>query len=88
MAAQQSRPTRPSSFDSTAAAVPWWRVGWMWLVVGIPAVTVIAAITTTVLALQVPDPPIATNPGAEPVHLRQAVKAEIIPVQSQAEPHP
>ncbi len=77
MAVQQSQPTHPSSSDSAAVAIPWWRVGWMWLVVGIPAVTVMAVIATTVLALQVPDPVISTQPGAEPVHVRQAIAAEV-----------
>lgn len=73
MAATQSEPNRPSSSDDTTPATPWWRVGWMWLVVGIPVTTVLAAVVTTVLAIQTPDPPVVKR-DAEPVHLRQAIK--------------
>lgn len=35
---------------------PWWRVGPMWLVVGGPAVVVVAAIATAVIAINGADP--------------------------------
>ncbi|MFM9917661.1 MAG: nitrogen fixation protein FixH [Rhizobacter sp.] len=56
---------------------PWWREPMMWIVIGGPAIVVIAAITTGVIAWRgadevvldpvVVDPsPVAVNPGLEP----------------------
>lgn len=55
-----------------AAGLPWWRIGWMWLVVGIPAITVVAAIATITLAVATGDPSVRTPGDQPPVHLRQA----------------
>ncbi len=35
---------------------PWWRHGMMWLVLGGPAVVVVAAVITTVIAIRGADP--------------------------------
>ncbi|MDO9313777.1 MAG: nitrogen fixation protein FixH [Burkholderiaceae bacterium] len=56
---------------------PWWREPMMWVVIGGPAIVVVAAITTGVIAWRgadevvldpvVVDPsPVAINPGLEP----------------------
>lgn len=56
---------------------PWWREPMMWVVIGGPAIVVVAAITTGVVAWRgadtvVLDPvalnpsPVAANPGLEP----------------------
>jgi hypothetical protein len=51
---------------------PWWREPMMWIVLGGPAVVVVAAIATGVIAWQgadtvVLDPvPVAANPALEP----------------------
>lgn len=37
-------------------APPWWRVGMVWLVIGGPAVVVVAALATLVIAVRNPDP--------------------------------
>ncbi len=37
-------------------AQPWWREPMMWLVVGGPAVVVVAALVTAAIALHAPDP--------------------------------
>lgn len=63
---------RPSSCADAAARRSWWRSGWMWLVVGIPGVTLVAAIVTTVMAVRLADPPVAPRHGERPVHVRQA----------------
>lgn len=64
--------TQPPPSSSAEPRRPWWRSGWMWLVVGIPAVTLAAAITTTVVAVRSADPPVAATQGERPVHIRQA----------------
>lgn len=66
-----------SSAERKAAAdkqrrLPWWRSGWMWVVIGIPALTLVAAIVTTMIAMDNPDPPVEPVPGERPVHIRQA----------------
>lgn len=44
---------KPEDFESPEA---WWRVGPMWLVVGGPAIVVLAAIATAVIAIKGADP--------------------------------
>lgn len=45
---------------------PWWREPMMWLVLGAPAVSVVGGIALLVVALQRPDPVLATEPGMTP----------------------
>lgn len=73
MTALPSTPPRPlSSAEVACRPRPWWRSAWMWLVVAIPAVTLAAAIATTVVAVRAADPPVAASPGERPAHIRQA----------------
>ncbi len=46
---------------------PWWHTRMMWLVVGGPAVVVVASIVTCVIAFKYGDPPLSerARPGAE-----------------------
>ena len=39
---------------------PWWRYGMVWLVIGGPAVVVVACIATLVIAVTHPDPVLPT----------------------------
>lgn len=43
---------------------PWWKFGHMWLVVGGPAVVVVASFVTLYLAIIIPDPVIDTRAQA------------------------
>jgi hypothetical protein len=43
---------------------PWWRVGMVWLVVGGPAVVVVAAISTAVIAVRGADIVLTNLPAA------------------------
>ena len=58
--------TSPTPVTQTQAAdaiaPPWWRVGMVWLVLGGPAVVVVAAIGTAVLAYHGADPVISDAP--------------------------
>ena len=52
----------------TRPALPWWRVPTAWLVVGGPAVVVVASLATLVIALRGGDVPVrerAAAPSAE-----------------------
>ncbi len=55
--------------QTTEIATAWWRVGMVWLVVGGPAVVVVAAIGTAVVAYRGADPVLTDAPTAQ-----QAVK--------------
>lgn len=44
---------------------PWWRFGYVWLVIGSFAVAVVAGIVTLYLAVQAPEPSVASMPEAE-----------------------
>ena len=47
----------PNLSSTPAAAVPWWRVGMVWLVIAGPVAVIVAAVATAVVAVR----------GAEPV---------------------
>lgn len=57
----QSRLTRD---ELARPAQPWWRHGMVWLVIGGPAVVVVAAFATLAIALTHPDPVLPTNAQA------------------------
>ena len=42
---------------------PWWRSGYVWLIIGLTAAAVAASAVTLYLALQVPLEPVADGPG-------------------------
>ncbi len=42
------------------ASRPWWRYGMVWLVIGGPAVVVVASFVTLALAIAYPDPVLPT----------------------------
>ena len=39
-----------------STSLPWWRYGLVWLIIGGPAVVVVAGIATFVIAVRSPDP--------------------------------
>lgn len=45
-------------------AQPWWRHGMVWLVIGGPAVVVVAAFATLAIAIAYPDPVLPTSSQA------------------------
>jgi hypothetical protein len=45
--------------------MPWWRVPMVWLVIGGPAVVVVAAITTAVIAVRGADTLVTDQPPAK-----------------------
>lgn len=53
---------RNRSFDGPR--LPWWRVPMVWLVVGGPAIVVVAATVTAVVAIRGADPVIGDEPEA------------------------
>lgn len=59
---------------SKPTAPPWWRVGMVWLVIGGPAVVVVAAFATLVIAVRNPDP-VIVEPTPANAALTPAVQA-------------
>jgi hypothetical protein len=62
--------------DMTHPKLPWWRVGMVWLVVGGPALVVVAGIATTVIAMGGADEALA-------VHERVSAQAPAVQVRNQ-----
>jgi len=52
--------------------MPWWRSGWLWVAIGLLAVTLAAVIVTTLIAMDSPDPAVEIAPGERPAHAREA----------------
>lgn len=71
----------PSPSAAEPESTPWWRIGMVWLVIGGPAVVVVAAISTAVIAVRgadivLTDLPAAMEPGqTEPSALTPAREA-------------
>ena len=49
-------PSAPDKPTPPSRRRPWWREPMMWLVIGGPAIVVVASIVTLVLAVMLPDP--------------------------------
>lgn len=60
---------------SLKTAKPWWRFGYMWLVLGGPALVVLASFVTLWLAIRWPDPQVAMDGAGKTQALAPAVKA-------------
>jgi len=79
------RMTKPDEEDNNdrAAGAPWWRFPLVWMVIGGPAVVVVAGLATLWLALRIPDPVVDEDyyrKGLEinstlPGHARMAAEA-------------
>ena len=53
--------SNPRSRPEPGPALPWWRVRMVWLVLGGPAIVVVAAVVTAVIAVRGADPVITTE---------------------------
>lgn len=51
-------PTAAALHETTGAGAPWWRFGMVWLVLGGPAVVVVASVATFVIAARYGDTPL------------------------------
>ena len=61
--------------DMLEPQLPWWRVAMMWLVVGGPALVVVAAVATTVIAVRGGDVPLRVTASPQPETLTPATQA-------------
>lgn len=55
--------TAANSCASTAEALPWWRVGMVWLVLGGPVTVVLACMVTVTLAVKTAEPVLTVQPS-------------------------
>jgi hypothetical protein len=53
---------------------PWWKFGFVWLVVGGPAVVVVASFVTLWLALRTPDPVVDENYYQKGIAINKALE--------------
>jgi len=72
MTRRTHRPTpAPSGPEATSSPPPWWRVGMVWMVLGLPAIAVVGSISAAVIAVKGADrvvrtpPNVVTAPAAE-----------------------
>lgn len=47
--------------EPTNDAAPWWKHGYVWMILGGPAAVVVAGIATVVIAVRTPDPVVAAD---------------------------
>ncbi|QEI05368.1 hypothetical protein FXN63_05560 [Pigmentiphaga aceris] len=67
--ASSKNPSSSSPAETLSAG--WWRTPWMWLVVGGPAVVIVASFITLAIAIAGADPVVGGS-SVQPAHLRQA----------------
>lgn len=62
--AGQPAPMNPTRAEASRreSSLPWWRYGYLWLVLAGPMVVVVASFATLWLAVRFPDPVLATGP--------------------------
>ena len=66
--------TTPSQPD--AACKPWWTHGHVWLVIAGPAIVVVAAIATLVLAVRTPDPLVTEDYYRKGIEINKTLAAQ------------
>ena len=64
-----------SSVQAPASAPPWWKFGYVWLVVAGPAVVVVAGFVTLWLAMAEPDPVLDENYYQRGLEINQTLRA-------------
>lgn len=60
---------------AAAPAVPWWRFGFVWLVISGPAIVVVAGFTTLWIAMRAPDPVMAEDYYRQGIEINRTLEA-------------
>jgi hypothetical protein len=47
--------------EQPTQAAPWWKHGYVWMILGGPAAVIVAGIATVVIAVRTPDPLVAAD---------------------------
>jgi hypothetical protein len=58
------------------AAAPWWKHGYVWMILAGPAVVVVAGFATFAIAVGTPDPVVATDYYRRGVELNKTLRAQ------------
>ena len=61
--------------DEQDAALPWWKYGHVWLVIAGPAVVVVAALVTAVIAVRGADPVVEADYYRRGIEINKALAA-------------
>lgn len=70
--------------EKKPASPPWWKFGYMWLVVGGPAIVVVAGFVTLWLAIRTPDPVVADDYYRRGIEINKTLEnpdASLLPAQ-------
>lgn len=73
-------PSATAQAAAPAPAAPWWRFGFVWMVVGGPAVVVVASFITLWLAMRSPDPVVAEDYYQRGLAINQTLEAAAQPL--------
>jgi uncharacterized protein len=57
-------------------AQPWWKHGYVWMILGGPAAVVVAGIATFVIAVRMPDPVVATDYYKRGIEINKTLAAQ------------
>jgi hypothetical protein len=55
---------------------PWWKHGFMWMIVGGPVAVIVAGIATVVIAAQSPDPVVAVDYYRRGIEINKTLAAQ------------
>ena len=55
---------------------PWWKFGLMWMVVGGPAIVVVASFVTLWLAIRTPDPVVSEDYYQQGININRTLEAQ------------
>ena len=55
---------------------PWWKHGYVWMILGGPALVVVAGIPTVVIAVRTPDPVVAADYYRRGIELNKTLRAQ------------
>ncbi len=75
---------RPAPNPQPGSAAPWWRVGMVWLVVGGPALVVVASLGTAVVAYRGADELLIDTPSARHAPVQPTGKTPALTARNHA----
>lgn len=61
--------------QAETAPAPWWKHGYVWMILGGPAFVVVAGIATLVIAVRAPDPVVAADYYRRGIEMNKTIAA-------------
>jgi hypothetical protein len=62
--------------EASKESGPWWKYGYVWMILGGPAVVVVAGIATLVIAVRSPDPVLAPDYYRRGVEINKTLRLQ------------